>query len=334
MSDEQIAATTEAPVTTEAPAAPPTMADTMDRVAREIEEREPSRGEGGKFQPKIAAEGANGTEVPGSPTAAQAPDPAPPVIEAPQSLPAEVKEKWSTFPPETQRWLADREGEVHKKFTADGERIKSLSAFEEVLKPFDARLKAIQAPPAEYVRRLAIADHELSTDFPNAVLKLCQMYGHDPRSVFGNTGQQPDPNRALDQRVTQQVESQVKPLRAELEQFKIKAAEEQIAQFSKDKPHFAAVEPLMSKMYEPGMDLNELYQMAVRAHPEVSAKVAAEAKAEADKKAAAEAKEKADKDARIGPLARKPGSTPTGPIKGKTIWETMDRVAAEVTSRT
>lgn len=79
--------------------------------------------------------------------------------------------------------------------------------------------------------------------------------------------------------------------------------------------------------------LEDAYEMAINAHPEIRAKRDAEAKAEAEKKAAEEAKAKAAKDAKISPLARRPGSIPTAPIKGKTIWDTADRVAAEIRAR-
>ena len=64
----------------------------------------------------------------------------------------------------------------------------------------------------------------------------------------------------------------------------------------------------MTKMYEPGMDLAQLYDMATRAHPEVSKVISAEQDAKA--KADALAKQKADaaSAAKLATQSRKPGS--------------------------
>jgi hypothetical protein len=335
MSDE-IAATVATPeaaqVTTSEPAAstPASLDDTLREVQAEIKARQPIQGADGRFQPKIAAEGANGVEVPGGPQAAQTPDPAKPVIEAPQSLPADVKAKWDTFPPEAQQWLANREKEIHQKFTTDGERLKVLSGFEEVSNLVSDRLKQVNAPAPEYFRRLAEADKLLVTDGAAGLRQIAQMYNIDPRVAFGTPGAQPDPNSALTREISE-LKSQLNSLTTEAERAKISAAQQIINDAKKDMPHYDAVEPLMVKLYEPGMDLKTLYAMAVKAHPEVGAKIEAEAKAAADKQAADEAKEKAAKDAKITPFAKKPGATPAG--KKGDIWDTLKETHAEIRAR-
>src|SRR5262245_18084371 len=69
--------------------------ESFDRIAREVTSRQ-ERGPDGRFKAKVdAPEGAPEVpQVPGSPQAAP-PDPVPPVIEAPQSLPADVKAAWN-----------------------------------------------------------------------------------------------------------------------------------------------------------------------------------------------------------------------------------------------
>jgi hypothetical protein len=321
--------------TTPAAEAPkPSLSDTMDRIGREILSREPVRGSDGKFQPKVVAQGApDGAGVPGSPQAAP-PDPQPVVIEAPQSLPADVREKWGALPPEVQKYWAGREGELHKKFTTDGERIKSLSAYEEVLSPYQERVKQVGATPTEYVRRLAEADKLLSSDPRAGIVEVARMYGIDLRSAF-QPGAQPDPNSALARELSQ-VKSQLSDLTKGAETAKLSAAQQVIDDFRKDKPHFDAVEPDIVQLMESGMakNLSEAYAKALKLNDGVSAKIEAEAKAAAEKKAADEAKEKAAKDAKLAPHARRPGATPTAPLKGKTMWDTMDRVGREVIGRT
>src|SRR5690349_18439820 len=111
MSDEIQSSSTEtaAPVPeTASPStevAKPSLFDSMDRIGREILAKEPVHGPDGRFQPKVVADKAPAaTEVPGGPQTAQTPDPAPPVIEAPQSLPADVKGEWAKLPPQVQKY--------------------------------------------------------------------------------------------------------------------------------------------------------------------------------------------------------------------------------------
>ena len=319
--------------TTETPVVetPPTIEETMDRVAREVAEREPLKGPDGRFQPKVAAPGApSGIEVPGKPELA-APEPAKPAIEAPQSLSDDVKKVWATLPPAVQAEWAKRESESTQKITTDGQKIKALSSFEEALAPFQARLQQVQAPPHEYVRRLAAADQMLASDPVRGIQEVARLYGIDLRQAV--TGQ-PDPNNALHSKI-HELETRLSDREKADEQARLRAANQQIEQFKKDRPYFDAAVDMMDKLITSGAakGLEDAYDMAINAHPEIRAKRDTEAKAEAEKKAAEEAKAKAAKDAKISPLARRPGSIPTAPIKGKSIWDTADRVAADIRAR-
>lgn len=310
---------------------PPTFEETMDRVAREVAEREPLKGPDGRFQPKVAAQGApEGLEVPGKPELAP-PEPARPAIEAPQSLPDDVKKAWATFPPEVQAGIARRENEAHEKITADGQRIKALSSYEEALAPFQARLQQVQAPPHEYVRRLAAADQMLASDPVRGIQEVARLYGIDLRQAV--TGQ-PDPSSALHSKI-HELETRLSEREKADEQARLSAANQQIEQFAKDRPYFQEAVDMMDKLIRSGAakGLEDAYDMAINASPEIRAKRDAEAKAEAEKKAAEEAKARQAKDAKISPLARRPGSTPTAPIKGKSIWDTIDKVDAAIRAR-
>jgi len=309
----------------------PTFEETMDRVARELEEREPVKGPDGRFQSKVAAPSApEGIEVPGKPELA-APEPAKPAIEAPQSLPDDVKKAWATFSPEVQAGIARRENEAHEKITTDGQRIKALSSFEEALAPFQARLQQVQAPPHEYVRRLAAADQMLAPDPLRGIQEVARLYGIDLRQAV--TGQ-PDPSSALHSKI-HELETRLSEREKADESARLSAANQQIEQFAKDRPYFQEAVDMMDKLIRSGAakGLEDAYDMAINADPEIRAKRDTEAKAEAEKKATEEAKAKAAKDAKISPLARRPGSTPTAPLKGKSIWDTMDHVAADIRAR-
>lgn len=309
----------------------PSFEETMDRVAREVAEREPVQGPDGRFQAKVAAPGApEALEVPGKPELA-APEPVKPAIEAPQSLPDDVKKAWATFPPEVQAGIARRESEAHEKITADGQKIKALSSFEEALAPFQARLQQVQAPPHEYVRRLAAADQMLASDPLRGIQEVARLYGIDLRQAV--TGQ-PDPSSALHSKI-HELETRLSEREKADESARLSAANQQIEQFAKDRPYFKEAVDMMDKLIRSGAakGLEDAYDMAINADPEIRAKRDAEAKAEAEKKAADEAKAKAAKDAKISPLAKRPGSTPTAPIKGKSIWDTIDKVDAAIRAR-
>jgi len=316
----------------------PTWEDSLSDVADKIFDRGnggTDRGSDGRFQPKVVAPGApEGVEVPGSPVAAP-PDPQPVVIEAPQSLPADVKAKWPTLPPEVQKYWSDREGEVHKKLTADGERIKSLQQYEELAAPLAEAAKAFNVSVPEYQRALMEGDRFIKQNPAQAILKIAQNYGVDLNALVSGTPQpqrQPNPNSDL-YRELHSLKSKLTSIEEQTAAEKLKAAEQTVASFKKDKPYFDEVEPLMTKLYEPGMDLNALYDMAVNASPEVRAKLTADKAKEAAEKAAAEAKERQDKDAKVAPFARRPGTVSTAPVKAKSWQETFDNKAREIRSR-
>lgn len=287
------------------------MDDTLAATFEAMKARRPEHGEDGKFQAKAGATTATPElKVPGQ-SQTGAPDPAPLVIEAPQSLPADVKAQWATLPPGVQKYWSDRESEIHKKITTDGERLKSLGAFEELSTTLQDRLREVNAPAPEYFRRLAEADRLLARDGNAGIRQIAQMYGIDVRAAFGAgqpQGQQADPQfNALAQELGA-IKSHLTAQQQAAEKAKVSEAEAKIETFKKNAPHFDKVEALMTKLYEPGMDLGQLYDMATKAHPEVSKLI----EAERDAKAKADALEKQKADAaaaaKLATQSRKPGS--------------------------
>ncbi len=124
-----------------------------------------------------------------------------------------------------------------------------------------------------------------------------------------------------EQRITEKV--------GEIDKFKTAlAAEEQ--------PDFDKLVPVMAALAQtnPKWSLDQLYKAARRVDADTLAKDQAKAAAQAQKTAEEEAKKKQAQDARLGPLSRRPGSVPTAPLKGKTMWDTLQRVGDEVYDRT
>jgi hypothetical protein len=303
--------------------------DTLAATMAEIRARRPEQGTDGKFIAKAGADTATPElKVPGSPEAAT-PEPALPAIEAPQSLPDDVKKAWSTLPRAIQEVWSKREGETHAKITADGERLKSLGPFEELSTSIQDRLKQVNAPAPEYFRRLADADKLLVTNGPAGLRQIAEMYGIDPRAAFGvgqpTQGQPADPHySALFQKVGA-LESQLTQQQQAAETARIAEANAKIDAFKKSAPHFDKVEALMAKLYEPGLELQQLYDMATKAHPEVSKLLSAEQEAKAKAEALEKQKEETAKAAKLATLSRKPGSVGTVAKTGGS-WE--DSMAA------
>lgn len=329
-------AVVEAPQVIETPAVVETPAQSMDdtlaaTMAKIVADR-PKQGEDGKFIAKAGADGATPTlEKPGTSGIAP-PDPATPVIEAPQSLPADVKAKWSALPPETQQWLANRESEIHKKITSDGERLKSLSAFDEALSPSLDFIQQNQIPKPEYVRRLAAADHALRTNPQAALAEIARMYGIAP-AIGQPQGQPMDPTiNALVQR-TAALETHLTQQQKAAEAARLSEAEKKVEAFRKNAPHFDKVEDMMTKLYEPGMELEALYEMATKAHPEVSKLLAAEADAKAKADAAQKLKEEAAAAAKLAPFARKPGSVGVAARAGNSWEDSMQQTMRAIKAR-
>jgi hypothetical protein len=313
------------------------MDETLAATMAEIKARRPEQGEDGKFVAKAGAETATPElKVPGSPEAAT-PEPALPAIEAPQSLPDDVKKQWSTLPRAIQEVWSKREGETHAKITADGERLKSLGAFEELSTSIQDRLKQVNAPAPEYFRRLADADKLLVTNGPAGLRQIAEMYGIDPRAAFGvgqpGQGQPTDPNlSALLQKVGA-LESQLTQQTKAAESAKIADANAKIDAFKKNAPHFDKVEAIMTKLYEPGMELQQLYDMATKAHPEVSKLISAEQEAKAKAEALEKQKEEQAKAAKLATLSRKPGSIATVAKAGGDWTDTMAATFRSIRAR-
>lgn len=324
----------EAVVTTPEPVEKPkeTFDETLERVAKEAITGV-ARGSDGKFQSRVVAQGAPETpEVPGK-SEGTPPEPAPQAIEAPNSLPDAVKQAWPTLPRAIQEAWSKREGEAHAKITSDGQRLQTLGALEEVAKSVDARLKQVNAPAHEYFRRLAVADQLLTQDGVRGIQEIARMYGINLGAALQNPQaqqyQQPqDINAQIQEGVQKELQKErIANISKEIDQFRAALPVEEQADFDKLE---SVMTGLASAKAQP---IAELYKAARRADPETSAKDEAKAKAEAEEKAKKDAKEKADKDSKLAALGKRPGSTPAAPIKGQNIWDTMDKIGAEVLAR-
>jgi hypothetical protein len=317
-----------------APAAPPVdpLDAAFEQTLTEVAERTPARADDGKFASKAPVAAASA--VSDQPATDAAEPGKPPAIEPPQSWSAEVKAKWSALPPDLQAYVAQRENEAHGKISEQGNKLKGYEGFDAALTNVRGFLDQNRIPAPEYVRRLAAADHGLRTDPLNALRQIAQMYNIDPAQLLAPQHQQMpgDPRYDALSRELASIKSHVQSQQAADVSARVARAQADIDAFKTDRPHFEAVEPLMTKFIESGVakSLSDAYDMAIHAHPETRTKITeATAKAAADK-ALADAKAKADAAKRTAPLARRPGTVAVNALPNGNWEDTMDKTYREM----
>lgn len=231
-----------------------------------------------------------------------APEPEAPPIEAPASLSADDLSRWATLDRATQEWIAAREAKA-------SESARTWEPVQNVLKQYEPLYAArgIAAPQA--LASLFEAQRMLETRPAEAIEVLARQYGVPfPRAEASTPSQPNDQISAL--------LAEVQSLKAEIAQSKqvaeysaAQATEQTIREFAA-KPehrHFPTVRGFMGELMRAGWasDLASAYEMACRAHPEVSKALAAEA----EKAANAEKAKRADEAKRRAVSVR--GAPPT-----------------------
>lgn len=348
----------ETPVETVSENSPSAMGIEKPQIDKELmavwKKNNPARDEFGKFasdEEKPAEEGAEPAAAEPEQDSAVAPKetaevkPEEPAIDPPQSWTAELKAKWASVPPDMREFIAKREADAHAEITRRGEQAK---AYEDVLKAYDPIGQLIQSHKDDFIRRgispvqafetLLTAQRSLDQNPVNGLVQIGLSYGIDLRPVL--QGQQaivpaqPDPRIAELEAKLRQVEGSLterqRQERAIAEQ-QLHAQEAEVQQiigdFSKDKPYFSEVKPVMAALLssEQAKDLAEAYDMAVNAKPEIRQRIQEDQrKAEAAKREA-EAKAKADQARKSAQVNVKSSSaTKTSP---KTVDDTLREVA-------
>lgn len=295
-----VAVTPPAPAVAEAqPTIDDTLEDTWERLHREPLERD----ETGRFVPK------NG-KAPDTEKTAQADqnsavtpqaekiEPATPAIDPPQSWTAEARAShWAKLPPEAQTYIAQRESEAHKAITSYGERLKSYEPLEQVITQFKDDFSRRGLQPAQAVAYLANAQRQLDQNPIDGLISIGLTYGIDLRPLLtGQTGSLPTPDPRVgqvEQRLNQ-IQQDFKRQQDTLEQQLQADADATLKEFAKDKPYFEDVRKLMSSFVKDGhtASLQDAYDMAVNASPQIRARI------QADQRAADEKKRQADESKR------------------------------------
>lgn len=329
---------------------------------------------GAEIEPATAPEGAaEAAEAPvegeGTPEGQQA------AVQAPEGFSAEAKAAWAETPPTVQAAIVKREADMTKGVEDLKNKYKELDS---AIAPHMEAIRRVNQTPAKAVEQLFAWFQALSANPKVAFPALLQSFQQKPEDIFGpgvaqgqaQPGQpvQPAAEAQPAGDVPPAVQKYINEMQAKLEQFNQAftqkfgnleqtfaaqsqaKTDEQLALWSKDKPHFEAVRQLMANLIASNavplkngqVDLDRAYEMAIYADPTVrtqvltaqqeAAKKAAVAKAAAEKKAQQEAADKARKTA-VSVSGAAPGApgTPGKPTgKRKTVRESLNEAMEQL----
>lgn len=254
--------------------------------------------------------------------AASEPAQSSPAIGPPNSWSAEHHETWTKLPPEAQRYIADRESQVHSKISQQGNELRSFEPISQIYE-YARHIGVPKGQEAELVRNWAGADAFLRQSPQEAIKWLASNYGVDLAQLTGQppaskpNGQAGEPSvddlfkdprvdqlNPVVQQLKQQVEEQARYIRsigghvsardrAEAEQ-RLLSANETIAAFAQGKTDWADLEDdvirevKIAREVEPNGSMQKwletAYERARWANPNVRQRILdQERKAEADK---------------------------------------------------
>lgn len=304
----------------------------------------PPRSEEGQFASKDKTEAS--ADAPDKPITDQtqtteAVEPAKPAIEAPVSWSAEMKAKWASLSPEAQTYVAQREGEAHKRISELGTQVKAYEPIRAVIEQYGETFRRNGLQPHDGIARMMAVHNMLEQDAPTAIKQIAEAYGVDlsngAADTQGNEGPEVRSLKAEIQNLKRQVGETVSKVTArERSDFEREQAElaSTIEKFSKDpaRPHFEAVRKVMAGLMTSGAaeTMEDAYDMAVHANKSIRETLDADKRKADQEKQAEEAKKKADAAKKAASLNVR--SSNASPAK-KGSWEqTMREVGERIAS--
>ena len=219
-----------------------------------------------------------------------APAVAPELAAAPSAWSNAAKAKWAALDPELRSEIQKREADIHRGFTKmDGER-QFAKDMERVTDPYKALIQASGVSVPEAVQQVLNTAYILRTADPQTkareIAAVCQQYGVDLRMLAQPQAQQSPEVQALQQRLAQMENSLNQRQQAERQQLEqqVLNAVETFGQDPKH-PHFKAVSAHMGALMQSGeaKDMDQAYEMAVWARPDIRSQLLAEQSAQQNK---------------------------------------------------
>ena len=309
-----------------------TMGETYDKI-------NPPR-ENGKFAAKDkeskaeTVEPVKAVEPTKDQTQSQTVEPPTAAIDAPNSWSAENKAKWSTLSPDVQEYIASRENEAHKRISEMGQQVKTFEPITPHIEPLRRIAARFGINEGQVLHNLIAAQDLLTTDPERAIAWLAKTHGVNLPSASAENQTESDIVRSLrseiaaaNRRAEEALSRTAARDRTEQEREQATLAET-IQTFAKDKPHFEKVRVHMGSLIESGAakTLDEAYEQATYALPEIRNQILAEKNKADEEKRAKETEAKAKDAKRVGSLNVK--STGASPAK-KGTWEETLRAKGE-----
>lgn len=266
--------------------------------------------------------------------AAAAPVATPVAEQPPSSWTAAGKAEWAKLPDGIRQEVLKREADFHKGVEQYRAQANFAQAVHKAIAPYEATLRQLNIAPDVAINSLLSADHKLRNGSPQEKLQnfaqLAQMYGIDLSQGLPQT-QQIDPNTQYLQQQLQQTQQQLQHLSTSQAQREQAEINNMIEQARQGKEHFDAVRKEMAALMESGTakDINQAYEMAIWARPDLRASLLAKQQEEqraAQAKIAQQAKAAAATNVpRRGTL---PAQRPIG-----TMDDTLKATLADIRSR-
>lgn len=254
-------------------------------------------------------------------------------VKAPDSVPADLREKFTTLPEEWQQYLTRREADIHKQFTRQDDERQFGRSLRSVIEPYMPMITAEGGNAVEAVRSLFNTAYVLRTASPEQKTALFHELAKQYNVELSTAPPQSFVDPALEtlqQRLDRlererQAEAQARAMEAQ----RTIAAE--IETFKANAPHFDTVRDRMAKLLEAGAadSLQDAYDQAVWADPNIRSTLLAERQKEAAAQAAAKAQAEAEakKRAAVSVSGAPGGATPSAADPNRSL---RDEIAAQM----
>lgn len=322
----------------------------FERITSEQQEPDQTasiaRDERGRFAPKPAeSEAADDTKPPAdpplsapSPTSA-APNPAEsqPTSYKPSSWKPEELGEWDKAPPSVRAAVERREKEINAYMQQSAPLRQAGEQIFQIAQPYLPALQSVGTDPIRAFHESLQVFNTLKTGTPEQrtamVYRIAQQYGV-PLGQQQDDAQTPsyaDPMLTATQQDVQALKTSLAQMQYQEQQREQQRTLSEISAFANGKPHFDAVRSVMGGLMQSGQaaTLQDAYDLAIWAVPEVRAKVMAEQ--EAQRKAEAAKAVQAAKTASSVNVSRR-GAPAASAGKPKTIDQGLEAKLDELWS--
>lgn len=252
---------------------------------RESEPTERARDDSGKF---ARSEPVEDNAIEPAPEDTRTPIPTevvPSVSPAPSSWSNAAKAKWNALDPELRGEIAKREADVHKGFTKMDEERAFAKEVQKAVQPYEAVIRAAGSTVPQAIQSVLNTAYILRTADPatkaRALAQVAQEYGVD----LSQLSQSPqDPALTATQQRLAQLETQLRQQTQSQQEAAQSEVLSAIQAFSQDPkhPHFQAVQAHMGALMQAqeAKTMDEAYDMAIWARPDLRATLLASQQAE------------------------------------------------------